>query len=273
MRSSIMIPIIFTLMSRVAIADDTISDGLTLTIPSQGATNWYSTFYAMCEDISGHDHTGSGNGVKIGPSALEDNAISGTSFRLANDSYLRARNNAGSGDVNILKVTTGDALSIVPATTFTGAVTLSSALPVASGGTAATTASGARTSLGAAASGTNADITATTALSSITHSSSSVLIASNGSASLYCDSDDAGTDYVNIGSYSDSTLRWRVRANGKLYPPTALQNGVWTGTSSTARRTIATSATLAQTIEALNTLIRDLTELGVLQCSSNCNGL
>lgn len=150
MRSGIITSALFVLLAvaQAGVCEDTISDGLTLTMPSQGATNWFATFKAMVEKISAHDHTGGGNGNKISSDALEDNIIDEDTLRISNNAYIRARNNAGSGDVNILKVTTSDGLSIAPATTFESSVTLSSPLPVASGGTGSATASDARTALG-----------------------------------------------------------------------------------------------------------------------------
>ena len=45
------------------------------------------------------------------------NSVGAAAMRLANDAYLRARNNAGDGDINILKVGTDDKLSVAPVTT------------------------------------------------------------------------------------------------------------------------------------------------------------
>lgn len=54
----------------------TISNGLTITIPSEGDDNWSSSIQSQCfEDISAHDHTGSGNGVLIGTDAIANLAV------------------------------------------------------------------------------------------------------------------------------------------------------------------------------------------------------
>ena len=60
--------------------------------------------------------------------------------------------------------TVGGNLAVTGTTTFTGAVVMSTALPVASGGTGASTAGNARTNLSAASSGANSDITSITGL-------------------------------------------------------------------------------------------------------------
>lgn len=92
-----------------AIADDVISNGLTLTLPSAGSTNWADTFHDnFAVPISGHDHTGGGKGVQIGTNAIASNAVNQSKIRLANDGYLRARNAANSGDIEICKVSAAD---------------------------------------------------------------------------------------------------------------------------------------------------------------------
>lgn len=58
-------------------------------------------------------------------------------------------------------------LTVAGNLTVAGSVSLANALPVSSGGTGSTTAAGARSALGAAASGSNADITALTKLASL----------------------------------------------------------------------------------------------------------
>lgn len=92
-----------------AIADDVISNGLTLTLPSPGSTNWADTFHDdFATPISGHDHTGSGKGVQISTNAIAANAVTESKIRLTNNAYLRERNAANSGDINICKVDTLD---------------------------------------------------------------------------------------------------------------------------------------------------------------------
>jgi hypothetical protein len=110
-------------------------------------------------------------------------------------SQLKDQQTGASGD----NFTVGGNLSVTGTSTFTGATTfastvvLSTALPVASGGTGSSTAGNARTSLGAAASGANSDITSITGLTTAltvaqggtgaaTHTSKGVLIGNGTSA-------------------------------------------------------------------------------------------
>lgn len=90
-------------------ADTIISNGLTLTIPDSGADNWYELFRdEFAEPISGHDHTGGGNGLQLGVDAFSDNALGGAKIRLENDTYLRGRAFNGLSDINVVKVNTSN---------------------------------------------------------------------------------------------------------------------------------------------------------------------
>lgn len=52
----------------------TLTNGLTLTIPTSGTKNWGQTLQnSTWAKISSHDHTGGGNGSKIGSSGLQPN--------------------------------------------------------------------------------------------------------------------------------------------------------------------------------------------------------
>jgi hypothetical protein len=87
----------------------TISDGLTLITPVTGDENYGTSFVDdFATPISGHDHTGSGNGKVLGTSALSDNAVTDAKIRLTSDGYLTSRNNANSADLNIVKTDTSD---------------------------------------------------------------------------------------------------------------------------------------------------------------------
>jgi hypothetical protein len=46
--------------------------------------------------------------MQISTKFIQDNSVTGPKIRLANSSFLRARNNAGSGDINMFKVNTSD---------------------------------------------------------------------------------------------------------------------------------------------------------------------
>lgn len=54
---------------------ETLSSGLTLTIPLVGERNWQTVIRTAFSTISGHDHTGGGNGVQIGTNALASGAV------------------------------------------------------------------------------------------------------------------------------------------------------------------------------------------------------
>jgi hypothetical protein len=122
------------------LADETISLGLTLKIPSQGQTNWGALFRDnFAEPISSHDHTGGGKGLQLSTNALADNAISASKVRLANDQYFRARNFANDGDVNLIKANASNKIAfganIASATIEGGTITGITDLAPADGGT------------------------------------------------------------------------------------------------------------------------------------------
>lgn len=94
-----------------SLADDVISSGLTVTVPSVGSRNWGTTFKnSFATPISAHDHTGGGKGLQISTNALATNAVTDAKIRLTNNGYLKARNAANSGDINIVKVNASDAI-------------------------------------------------------------------------------------------------------------------------------------------------------------------
>lgn len=94
-----------------ALADDTISSGLTLTIPSQGQSNWGTLFKnSFATPISAHDHTGGGKGLNISTNAISNSAVTDAKIRLTNDGYLKARNAANSADKNLFKLDSSDKL-------------------------------------------------------------------------------------------------------------------------------------------------------------------
>jgi hypothetical protein len=58
--------------------------------------------------ISSHNHTGSGNGLQLTAGAFADDALTFAKINGANNEYLTARNQADSGDKDILKINTSD---------------------------------------------------------------------------------------------------------------------------------------------------------------------
>jgi hypothetical protein len=54
----------------------TLNNGLQLSIPTQGTRNWGPGLYENTwKKISGHDHSGSGNGTQIATAGLADSAV------------------------------------------------------------------------------------------------------------------------------------------------------------------------------------------------------
>lgn len=106
---------------------ETLSSGLTITIPTLGETNWDQTIKLLCfQKISEHDHTGGGKGVQISTSAIADDAVTGAKIRLPNNTYLRARNAANSADIDLIKVNASNNAEIGVATLArTGSLTVS----------------------------------------------------------------------------------------------------------------------------------------------------
>lgn len=89
------------------------TDQLKLKIPTNGSTNWGNVLKTdLFQRLVEHDHSGSGKGARLGAGSILDDAISGSKFRLLNDEYLRARNLANDGDINILKVDINDEVLI-----------------------------------------------------------------------------------------------------------------------------------------------------------------
>ncbi len=87
----------------------TLSSGLTLTIPTAGTRNWATLLQTEAwQKISEHDHTGGGKGLQIQTAGIAANAINTSKLRLANNSYLRALNQAGNADVSLIKADTND---------------------------------------------------------------------------------------------------------------------------------------------------------------------
>ena len=91
------------------------SADLQLVIPSPGATDWATSIRDNCfQKIVDHDHTGvSGKGLKLtATSAITADTIDDTLIKLRNNQCLRATDNAGTGTVNMMKVTTSDKVEI-----------------------------------------------------------------------------------------------------------------------------------------------------------------
>lgn len=93
----------------------TLTGGLTIKVPTRGTTNWDSVLLSdTFQKISEHDHSGGGNGAQLGAGSIADDSIDDRKIRLRNNEYLRARNNAGTADVDILKINLSDNLELAP---------------------------------------------------------------------------------------------------------------------------------------------------------------
>jgi hypothetical protein len=91
----------------------TISGGLTLKVPTRGTTDWDTEFLnEFATPISNHTHTGSGDGAQLGAGSIQDDSMDDRKIRLRTNEYLRSRNNAGSGDVNLIKANASDEIEL-----------------------------------------------------------------------------------------------------------------------------------------------------------------
>ncbi len=114
----------------------TYSSGLTLKSPTRGTRNYEETLRTdTWQKISEHDHTGAGRGTSIGTAGIASDAVNDLKIRLRNDQFLRARNAANGGDINIIKVNPSDILEIEKSLHSIQLVTLSDgeASPVTTG--------------------------------------------------------------------------------------------------------------------------------------------
>jgi len=123
--------------------------------------------------------------------------------------------------------TSGDPFTVGGNLTVTGTTTLTTALPVASGGTGATTDTGARTALSAAKSGANSDIT------SITGLTTPLTIAQGGTGT-------ASTTFANLTTNVTGTL---PVANGGTGATTLTSGSVIVGAGTSAPTFVAPTTT------------------------------
>lgn len=86
---------------------------LQIKVPTLGTTSWGDTMRTdTFQKIAEHDHTGSGKGKQLGAGSLAADSVTGAKIRLDNDESLKARNNADSSNIDILKINTSDKLVI-----------------------------------------------------------------------------------------------------------------------------------------------------------------
>ena len=89
----------------------TTSGGLNFTYPAKNKTNYSPLFDVLWAQISAHDHEGGGLGTTLTGDALQDGSIPAAKIQFDNDEYLKATDFAGTGTINIVKVTTADKLA------------------------------------------------------------------------------------------------------------------------------------------------------------------
>lgn len=86
----------------------TISSGITITLPALGASNWDTITTTAFTAISAHDHSGGGKGLQLSGAAFAADSFDDLKIKLRNNGPLRARNGAGTLDVNLLKLDATD---------------------------------------------------------------------------------------------------------------------------------------------------------------------
>lgn len=82
------------------------TDELQIRVPIDGQTGWGPQLIEeFVRRLVEHDHSGvDGRGVAITGAGLAIDSVDGARLRLLNNQFLRARNAADSGDVNIVKI-------------------------------------------------------------------------------------------------------------------------------------------------------------------------
>lgn len=92
---------------------DTITKGLTIKVPTRSTKNWDSTLFTeLFEKISEHSHQGGGSGSLIETDAIQANAVDDSKIRLRNAQWLRSRNAADTGDINLIRANSSDAVEV-----------------------------------------------------------------------------------------------------------------------------------------------------------------
>ena len=91
----------------------TITKGLTIKVPTRSTKNWDSTLVTeLFNALSSHTHQGSGAGNQIAAAAIEANAVDDSKIRLRNGQWLRARNSADTGDIQLIRANSSDAVEV-----------------------------------------------------------------------------------------------------------------------------------------------------------------
>lgn len=91
----------------------TIAKGLTIKVPTRKTKNWDSTLLTELFDvISSHTHQGSGTGNQIANAGIAANSVDDGKIRLRNNQWLRGRNAADTGDINLIRANGSDAVEV-----------------------------------------------------------------------------------------------------------------------------------------------------------------
>lgn len=91
----------------------TITKGLTIKVPTRKTKNWDSTLFTeLFEKISEHTHQGSGTGNQISADGIAANSVDDTKILLRNSQWLRGRNAADTGDINLIRANASDGVDV-----------------------------------------------------------------------------------------------------------------------------------------------------------------
>jgi hypothetical protein len=91
----------------------TITKGLTIKVPTRKTKDWDSTLVTeLFDKISEHTHQGSGTGNQIATNAIASNAVDDTKIRLRNGQWLRSRNAANTGDIDLIRANGSDTVEV-----------------------------------------------------------------------------------------------------------------------------------------------------------------
>lgn len=106
--------------------------GTNFSWPVKGETNWDTIVDAALSILSAHNHQGSGLGATLSTASYSADSVTGAKIRLNNNEALRARNAAGSADVDLLKLDTSNRFQLLGGVAFGSTETITSGAASAS---------------------------------------------------------------------------------------------------------------------------------------------
>lgn len=87
--------------------------GIALQVPTRGTRNWDAVYLASNQQlIAQHQHTGSPDGFTLITASYSADSVTDPKIRLTNTGWLRGRNAAGTADINLIRVTSGDQVEV-----------------------------------------------------------------------------------------------------------------------------------------------------------------